>query len=99
LRDWQHFQFRKFIETSMADVHGRPAITLPERSFRLHLRRAGVGHHRRHRLRKRIGRAQLQYLTQLAERADYRLDPARIRGGSGLRLRAMGPTTSSWLLS
>ena len=82
----QQFQFRKFIETGMGDVHGRLVRSpLPEGAFRCGFRRQAaaviVGDiNYIHPFREGNGRTQLQYLKQLADQAGHRLDLARIDG-------------------
>ena len=81
----QQFQFRKFIETGMADVHGR----LVRSRFLKRLSAAAFAEQAAvivgdinyiHPFREGNGRTQLQYLKQLADQAGHRLDLARIDG-------------------
>jgi cell filamentation protein len=85
----QQFQFRKFIETGMADVHGR----LVRSRFLNGLAAAPFAEAAAvivgdinyiHPFREGNGRTQLQYLKQLAEQAGHRLDLARIDGSRWL---------------
>ena len=81
----QQFQFRKFIETGMGDVHGR----LVRSRFLKGLAAAAFAEAAAvivgdinyiHPFREGNGRTQLQYLKQLADQAGHRLDLARIDG-------------------
>jgi cell filamentation protein len=81
----RQFQFRKFIEAGMADVHGRLVRT----SFLNGLATATFAEQAAvivgdinyiHPFREGNGRTQLQYLKQLAEEAGHRLDLAAIAG-------------------
>ena len=81
----QQFQFRKFIETGMADVHGR----LVRSRFLRELAAANFAEQAAviigdinyiHPFREGNGRTQLQYLKQLAGQAGQRLDLTRIDG-------------------
>ncbi len=81
----QQFQFRKFIETGMADVHDRlvRARVLKGRSAEDFATEAAVilgDINYVHPFREGNGRTQLQYLKQLAEQAGHRLDLTRIEG-------------------
>lgn len=85
----QQFQFRKFIATGMADVHGR----LVRSRFLKGLAAAPFAQAAAvivgdinyiHPFREGNGRTQLQYLKQLAEQAGHRLDLARIDGSRWL---------------
>ncbi|HKS64546.1 MAG TPA: Fic family protein [Xanthobacteraceae bacterium] len=85
----QQFQFRKFIETGMADVHGR----LVRSRFLNGLAAAPFAEAAAvivgdinyiHPFREGNGRTQLQYLKQLAEQAGHRLDLGRIDGSRWL---------------
>ena len=82
-KDGQQFQFRRFIETGMADVHRR----LSDAKFLKGLDRAGFANEAArimgdvnyvHPFREGNGRAQLFYLEQLAEQAGHPLDLARL---------------------
>jgi cell filamentation protein len=81
----QQFQLRKFIETGIADVHGRLVRArflngLPAAAF---AREAAVilgDINYVHPFREGNGRTQLQYLKQLAATAGHTLELARIRG-------------------
>lgn len=77
----QQFQFRRFIETGMADIHKR----LSDAKFLKGLSRVGFAHAAArimgdvnyvHPFREGNGRAQLHYLEQLAEQAGHPLDLA-----------------------
>ena len=81
----QQFQFRQYIPTGMADVHRR----LVQSRFLSGLPPAGFAEQAAvivgdinyiHPFREGNGRTQLQYLKQLADQADQRLDLARIDG-------------------
>ena len=81
----QQFQFRKFIETGMGDVHGR----LVHSRFLKGLAAAAFAEQAAvivgdinyiHPFREGNGRTQLQYLKQLAEQAGHPLDLGRIEG-------------------
>ena len=81
----QQFQFRKFIETGMGDVHGR----LVRSRFLKGLAAAAFAEQAAvivgdinyiHPFREGNGRTQLQYLKQLAEQAGHPLDLGRIEG-------------------
>jgi len=77
------FQFRQFIETGMADVHRRleQADFLRGLSGAVFARAAGpiMGDvNYVHPFREGNGRAQLQYLEQLADQAGHPIDLARI---------------------
>jgi cell filamentation protein len=81
----QQFQFRKFIETGMADVHGRLVRSsfLKELSATDFAEQAAVivgDINYIHPFREGNGRTQLQYLKQLAAEAGQRLDLTRIEG-------------------
>jgi cell filamentation protein len=99
----QQFQFRKFIETGMADVHGRLERSrfLKGRTAAAFAAQAAVilgDINYIHPFREGNGRTQLQYLKQLARRPDT---PSISRGsggrtGSRHRSRATPPTTSPW---
>jgi cell filamentation protein len=78
-----HFQPRRFIETGMADVHGR----LVKADFLRGLKRADFATEAAkiigdvnyvHPFREGNGRAQLAYLRQLGEQAGHKLDPRRL---------------------
>jgi cell filamentation protein len=83
-KDGCQFQFRQFIETGMADVHGR----LEKADF---LRGLSAGAFAEaagpimgdvnyvHPFREGNGRTQLQYLEQLAAQAGHLIDLARIK--------------------
>lgn len=82
-KDGQQFQFRRFIETGMTDVHRR----LSDAKFLKGLDRAGFANEAArimgdvnyvHPFREGNGRAQLFYLEQLAEQAGHPLDLARL---------------------
>lgn len=77
------FQFRQYIETGMADVHGR----LVKRDFLTGMERPVFAAEAAriigdvnyvHPFREGNGRTQLQYLKQLSERAGHSLDLTRI---------------------
>ena len=79
----QPFQFRRFIETGMADVHRRleradylRRLTCAEFAEAAGPIMGDVNHV--HPFREGNGRAQLQFLEQLAARAGHTLDLARI---------------------
>ena len=83
------FQFRQFIETGMADVHRR----LEQADFLRGLSRAAFAEaagpimgdvNYVHPFRDGNGRAQLQYLEQLAEQAGHPIDLMRIEPGRWL---------------
>jgi cell filamentation protein len=81
----QQFQFRKFIETGMADVHGRlvrsrflKGLTAAEFAEEAAVILGDVNYV--HPFREGNGRTQLQYLKQLAAEAGHTLDLARIKG-------------------
>jgi len=79
----QQFQFRKYIPTSMADVHKRlvGARFLKGLSSAQFAEQAAVivgDINYIHPFREGNGRAQLQYLKQLAQRAGHSLDLAHI---------------------
>ncbi|MEJ0079364.1 MAG: Fic family protein [Alphaproteobacteria bacterium] len=81
----QQFQFRKFIETGMADVHGRlsRARFLKGRPAADFAAEAAVilgDINYIHPFREGNGRTQLQYLKQLAAGAGHILDLTRIAG-------------------
>jgi cell filamentation protein len=81
----QQFQFRKFIETGMADVHGRLARSrfLKGLAATAFAEQAAViigDINYIHPFREGNGRTQLQYLKELAEEASHRLDLTRIEG-------------------
>lgn len=78
-----HFQLRRFIETGMADVHGR----LVKADFLHGLNRADFAGEAAkiigdvnyvHPFREGNGRAQLEYLRQLGGQAGHKLDPKRL---------------------
>jgi cell filamentation protein len=77
------FQFRQYIETGMADVHGR----LVRAGFLRHMDRSAFAAEAAriigdvnyvHPFREGNGRTQLQYLKQLANQAGHRLDLTKI---------------------
>jgi cell filamentation protein, protein adenylyltransferase len=81
----QQFQFRKFIETGMADVHGRleRSRLLKGTTAAAFAEQAAVivgDINNIHPFREGNGRTQLQYLKQLAAEASHRLDLTRIEG-------------------
>src|SRR5688500_1394481 len=81
----QQFQFRKFIETGMADVHGRLERSrfLKGRTATAFAAQAAVivgDINYIHPFREGNGRTQLQYLKQLAQEAGHTLDLTRIKG-------------------
>jgi cell filamentation protein len=81
----QQFQFRKFIETGMADVHGRLVRArflkgLPSADFAAQVAIILGDINYVHPFREGNGRTQLQYLKQLATEAGHTLDLARIKG-------------------
>ena len=78
------FQFLRYIETGMADVHRR----LVQRNFLQGLDAAGFAHgageimgdvNYVHPFREGNGRTQMLYLSQLASQAGHRIDIERIR--------------------
>lgn len=82
-KDGQQFQFRRFIETGMADVHKR----LSDAKFLKDLDRASFANEAArimgdvnyvHPFREGNGRTQLFYVEQLAEQAGHPLDLARL---------------------
>jgi cell filamentation protein len=83
LKGGDQFQFRQYIETGMADVHRRVvkaryfAGTSADRFAAGASVIIGDVNHV-HPFREGNGRAQLQYLRQLAERAGLRLDLTRL---------------------
>jgi cell filamentation protein len=81
----QQFQFRKFIETGMADVHGRLQRSrfLKGRTAAAFAAQGAVilgDINYIHPFREGNGRTQLQYLKQLAQGAGHTLDLTRING-------------------
>jgi cell filamentation protein len=81
----QQFQFRKFIETGMADVYGRLARSrfLKGRTAAAFAGEAAVivgDINYIHPFREGNGRTQLQYLKQLAQEAGHPLDLTQIKG-------------------
>ncbi len=82
-KDGQQFQFRRFIETGMADVHRRLSDTkflkdLDRASFANEAARIMGDVNYVHPFREGNGRTQLFYLEQLAEQAGHPLDLARL---------------------
>ena len=81
----QQFQFRKFIQTGMADVHARLVRSgflkgLPAEQF-AGLAAVIIGDiNYIHPFREGNGRTQPQYLKQLSQQAGHPLDPRRIAG-------------------
>ena len=81
----QQFQFRKFIETGRADIHGRLVRSrflkgLPARTFAEQTAVIIGDINYIHPFREGNGRTQMQYLKQLAGEAGHGLDLARIKG-------------------
>jgi cell filamentation protein len=81
----QQFQFRKFIETGMADVHGRlvrsrllKGLTTADFATQAAVILGDINFI--HPFREGNGRTQLQYLKQLAAHAGHTLDLTRIDG-------------------
>lgn len=79
----QQFQFRRFIETGMADVHKRLSDAkffrgLDRADFACEAARIMGDVNYVHPFREGNGRAQLFYLEQLAEQAGHALDLARL---------------------
>jgi cell filamentation protein len=79
------FQFRQYIPTGMADVHGRivgakhfRGLTLEALAVQLGRTIGDVNHV--HPFREGNGRTQLQFAQQLAEKAGYRLDLTHLKG-------------------
>jgi len=88
-KDGHQFQFRRYIETGMGDVHRRlvKADFLKGLSPEGFARAAGniVGDvNYVHPFREGNGRTQLQYLKQLARRAGYGLDLTKLNGAEWL---------------
>jgi len=81
----QQFQFRKFIETGMADVHARLArssflkeLTTTDFAAQAAVILGDINYI--HPFREGNGRTQLQYLKQLAARAGHTIDLTQIEG-------------------
>jgi cell filamentation protein len=81
----QRFQIRRFIETGLADIHQRLRAADFLRRLREDAFAKAAGEilgdiNYVHPFREGNGRAQLQYLDQLAEQAGHPVDLARLRG-------------------
>jgi cell filamentation protein len=81
----QQFQFRRYIQTGMADVHRRLVQSrhlsgLPAAEFAAQAAVIIGDINYIHPVREGNGRTQLQYLKQLAERAGHGLDLTRFHG-------------------
>ena len=83
-KDGSQFQFQRYIETGMADVHRR----LVQRNFLKGLDAAAFAHgageimgdvNYVHPFREGNGRTQMLYLSQLASQAGHKIDIERIR--------------------
>lgn len=90
------FQFRQYIETSMADVHRRIRKDdyLRNLDVDTFARKAGeiIGDvNYAHSFREGNGRTQLEYLRQLGDRAGHPLDPGKI--GRNPRIAALKQRT------
>jgi len=88
-KDGHQFQFRRFIETGMADVRRRLGASRFLRGLDLPAFAVGAGEiigdvNYVHPFRDGNGRTQLQYLLQLAERADHPLDLTQLNPAAWL---------------